>query len=863
LRTNNLLVGVAFAALLIPGAAFAQSTGTIEFEKDVVVTGAKSGDLAGTIIPDSPKTKVGLTNAFLSHETAGQSVLESINNLPGVSFTNNDPYGSSGGTLTVRGFDASRIALTLDGVPLNDTGNYAIYSSQQLDPELIDQVNVILGSTDIDSPTASASGSTINYTSVTPTDQFGARVSGSVGDLNMMRIFGMVNTGVFTPWGTKAWFSASNQNYNVVYASQGKIKKDQYNFKVYQPFGNDGDFISVAGSYNSSRNNNTPDFYIDSAPRTKAGRDYTVARCQTDVPQAGVADTPNACGTDYTASYNPSNTATLRVASSFHLAPNLVLSVDPTYWYTKANGGSSAVTAYEGTGAGGLTGYVVGANGSAGYYFGRDLNGDGDTLDTPACTVFNANGSCKTYSANGVKLYAPSHTQTNRILVLNSLLWTPSTDQTLRLSYTYDHARHRQTGELSTLQADGFSTAYFPIDDPLLAANGTVLEKRNRKSYVDLNEVSGEYRGKFLNERLTINLGVSGKFFRRDLTNYCFTTTATGGVNCVAGDASANAAYAALHPYSYNATTSAVTGYATPQTRDFSYNRVLPSAGLTYKFDNGIAIYGSYSEGIQVPGTDNLYASFFSPAGVQNAKPEITQNFDAGVRFRSSKVQLQAGPWYTIFTNRLASSYDPIQDITIYRNLGTVHKYGFDGSVTYRPVQQLSLYAFGSYLKSKILNNVVTGECTAANVTAGASAGVGTCTSAGQSIYGLTAGKRESGAPTYTLGGRAQIDLRPVTLGGEIKRTGASYLNDQNLVLIYNGVNYGKVTKGYTVVNLDARVTMGWAGLNDKTFLQLNVTNLFDVLYINHASSGIAATNDPFVYISPPRTVSATLNVQF
>ena len=41
-----------------------------------------------------------------------------------------------------------------------------------------------------------------------------------------------------------------------------------------------------------------------------------------------------------------------------------------------------------------------------------------------------------------------------------------------------------------------------------------------------------------------------------------------------------------------------------------------------------------------------------------------------------------------------------------------------------------------------------------AQVTAGASTGVGTCTSVGQPIFvnGLTAGKREAGSPTYTMG---------------------------------------------------------------------------------------------------------------
>ncbi|MFX8852511.1 hypothetical protein ABTM75_19430, partial [Acinetobacter baumannii] len=88
--------------------------------------------------------------------------------------------------------------------------------------------------------------------------------------------------------------------------------------------------------------------------------------------------------------YNPSNTGNLRMSSRFTLADGLVLTVDPSFQYTKANGGGT-VTAKEGTttlnGVAGLTGFAGGN-----YSFGRDLNGDGDLLDT-------------------VRLLAPSHTE--------------------------------------------------------------------------------------------------------------------------------------------------------------------------------------------------------------------------------------------------------------------------------------------------------------------------------------------------------------------------------------------------------------------------------------------------------------------
>src|SRR3546814_7727071 len=166
-------------------------------------------------------------------------------------------------------------------------------------------------------------------------------------------------------------------------------------------------------------------------------------------------------------------------------------------------------------------------------------------------------------------------------------------------------------------------------------------------------------------------------------------------------------------------------------------------------------MFANYSKGLQVPGTDNLYNSFFFAPGTDAAhpNPETTDNFDAGVRYTSSKVQAQISGWYTIFNNRLASAYDPVTDRTIYRNLGRVDKYGIDGSIAYTPIPEVQLYVFGSYLKSKIKDNVL----------------VDTDTS-GNPIYAMTAGKRESGAPVYSFGGRASGRLGPLELGIQAKR---------------------------------------------------------------------------------------------
>lgn len=217
-------IAIGMTALASP--AFAQSTGSVEFEKEIVVTGTRgTQQVAGVASPDTPKARAVLTQETIQRQNPGQTILDTINLIPGVSFQNNDAYGSAGGTLSIRGFDASRISLTFDGVPLNDSGNYAIYSNQQLDPEIISEVNVNLGTTDVDSPTASAVGGTVNYRSKTPDHDLGLLVSGSLGEYNFRRGFVKVETGDLTASGTRAWFSASTAKNDNPFNNYGKVNK--------------------------------------------------------------------------------------------------------------------------------------------------------------------------------------------------------------------------------------------------------------------------------------------------------------------------------------------------------------------------------------------------------------------------------------------------------------------------------------------------------------------------------------------------------------------------------------------------------------------------------------------------------------
>lgn len=861
-------------AAILPSAAFAQSTGTIETEKSaIVITGSRAQKgTDGVVIQDSTKAKGLITQEFIAKQTPGQTVLNTINYIPGVNFTQTDPYGSSGGNLRIRGFDGNRVSVTFDGVPLNDSGNYAVYSNQQLDPELVEQVNVNLGATDVDSPTASAAGGTVNIRSLIPTDQPGVFADTSYGTFDFQRIFGIVNTGRFTSFGTKAWIAGSRNTYNH-WRGQGRIKKFQVNGKVYQPIGNNGDFVSLAGHYNQNRNNNYNNPTLTDLS-TLFGPDVVPASSSTVIPAnlpilvgldsrdlrwnrvdnfayssncgvrkatPGVKDTdPSACTSYLGTQINPSNTGNLRGQSRFTLADGLILTVDPTYQYVLADGGSQSTLLSEKDPL--LTQGVAGSTGV-------DLNGDGDFLDT-------------------VLVGRPSITNTRRYTVISSLVWHMNPSNTFRVAYTYDRAHHRQTGEYSRLDNNfNIVNPFFGRNGaPIITAAGTPLQNRDRTSIALLNQVSGQYIGRFFDSRLRVELGVRSPYFTRDLDQHCYTpVTGSGFPVCIANPTNATISATSTTKYVVvpNSTDPRTVGsnalYA-PFKATYKYHKVLPNVGATFAVNNGLSIFASYAKGFSAPRTDNLYRSPF--IGV---RPETTDSFDLGARYITGPLQAQGTLWKIRYKNRIVTSFDPDTNLSIDRNVGKVSSWGFDGGLGYRANPHVNLIGLLSYTNAKLKDDVIIG--TVAYNTAKPPVispyefycgPVPTTGTANVQICGHTNGKFVVETPKWQYGGRAEFKFNPLTVGIQAKHVGPRWATDVNDVKV----------KGYTTVDLDARLGLDtYFPQMKKSYLQLNVINLLNERYFGNLSTQIIAygpgQSSPRFTPAAPRAITGTLAVGF
>ncbi len=793
--SKKFLSGAALTALTLAmgaGVANAQSTGSQVFEEseEIVVTGTRGqNSIAGVITGQTvPRARSTVTDEYIATQPPGGTILESLNLVPGVTFTNNDAYGSSGGSINIRGFDGARISLQFDGAQLNDTGNYAVYSNQQLDSELISQATVNLGATEVDSPTASATGGTVNYISRMPSDEFGGILQYGYGSFDFNRAFGLVDLGTFGPFDTRAWASASSTDYDHFLGNFGGIEKRQFNARVYQAFGGD-DFISVAFHFNQNRNNFIRSYSVDTF--NAVGMDSylgNVSTCQNlQTAVNGVADVARTCNNVGPLSTNPSDTGNIRIQSRFSLTPNLTLTVDPTFQYVLANGGSTLD--YVENATGGTLSNRVDAN--------ADLNGDGDLLDR-------------------VRLFQPNTTTTQRYSVQSSLIWDVNDDQRVRLNYTYDWGRHRQTGGVSRINSDSTPAdvfgANFGYADGLPDGNGVPIRRRDRMSYASLSQLSLEYRGSFLEDRLTLTAGLRAPILTRELNNRCYQGLDFNGNNPICTTSAEQIAVIGVNPEVQ----------APFEGAEVEYEEVLPNVGVAYRLTDTQQIFASYAEGLSAPRTDDLYGRRLDT--LDAVQPETSQAFDIGYRYNSGNLIASATAWYNSFQDRIERTFDLDTGDTGSFNVGDIDLWGADFELGYAATDNLTLIGTASFKDSEI----------------------------GADIGGNpTEGNRLYDTPEWTFAARAEYTVGNFDLGVQARHVGERFTNLVN----------DETTPDYTVVDANLRWNFGRLIDAEGAYLQINVVNLFDEEYLGVISTDI--TGNRTAQIGAPRTILATIRTEF
>ncbi|MDE2081436.1 MAG: TonB-dependent receptor [Burkholderiales bacterium] len=648
-------IGLALLTLGTPGgSAWAQQATDIG---KVTVTG--EGDKLGNgllIDEDTAKAKSTVTKAQIDKSRGSSNPYQLLSMLPGVNAGSYDATGLFGGNLRVRGFNSDQIGFTINGAPVNDSGNFAVYPQEYTDSENLCELFVTQGSTDTEAPHVGASGGNIGMTTCSPKDKAGGRFALGAGQLNYSRVFVRGDTGLIGAF--KGFLSASKTQAHK-WKGPGKADRDHIDAGVEYKLGNTT--FSASLLWNKAVNNNIRSLTLAQLAAEGYYADFSANLPTLKTPTPGVADVDNlGAGATYYYGYslNPFENYLITSKASIQFTPAVRLDIAPYFWYGYGTGGNEGFTVRESAPSGSLLHTGV-----------ADINGDGDRLDTVA--TFNG-----------------GLTQTNRPGVNATLSWTLD-NQRILAGLWFERARHRQTSPASIINRDGTVGDIWENNPAVLVKynDGSFYQFRNVLTISTAQSAFVQDSIDLLDSKLTVVPGVSWRSIKRDFTNY--------------PSSGAGAFYQLSRTYSEVLPSLRASYQFTPETQGFvsvAKNAKAPGNFEYFGLANGI----TYTNGV------GSYTSL-SPLTV---KQETSVNLDVGARYRNELFKASATAFLVKFKDRIARSYDPLTATSHDYNVGSSTMKGLELEVGTVPVLGFSAYASATYTKSTIDTDLPSGATT-------------------------------------------------------------------------------------------------------------------------------------------------------
>ena len=218
----------------------------------IVVT-AKPRDSAGIARP-AEGGAYSLTKSDYADVMTGTSALALVKNLPGVTFTSTDAYGLdlSDGFLLVRGFRQNEVAITFEGIPLNDGTYGSVTGTAPLNIGVtgdIGSVQISPGSAHVNTFSNSVNGGEVLYALVDPKLSPSLDAVLGYGSNNTILMSATAHTGQIGTSGPRALVGVERIAKDK-YTSRGTQEALRANIKLVQdvPWGDFTAFFSFAKS---------------------------------------------------------------------------------------------------------------------------------------------------------------------------------------------------------------------------------------------------------------------------------------------------------------------------------------------------------------------------------------------------------------------------------------------------------------------------------------------------------------------------------------------------------------------------------------------------------------------------------------
>ncbi|UTH74400.1 TonB-dependent receptor [Chromobacterium sp. IIBBL 290-4] len=653
MKHNFYLQPLAFAVLVALGSPAAQADDG-QLEK-VTITGA--GDKLGVGLlqqQDGARARSDVNKAALEKQSPTSNIYQGINMLPGVNASSQDNSGMFGGALTIRGFNSDQIGVTINGVPVNDSGSYAVYPQEFVDLENLCQGSVTQGSSDTDAPHMGASGGNMSFVTCDPEKERRVRIAQSLGSNSLQRTYIRGDTGLFADGKARAFMSYSHSEVDK-WKGAGGMKRDHIDTGVRYDFS--GGYINASVLYNRQLGNAFGTPTLQQLQQTGYNFDNSTSFAPGHLPpqfgttQKETGPTP----AYYQLQQNPFENVIAKVDAVLKLSADTRIKIQPYFWYGYGGGTSQQTQAENG-----FLNPATHTNTAS-----KDLNGDGDTLDTIV-----VNGSSITRTRR------PGITITMEQSLGNHLL---------QAGVWYERAQHIQTGQESLTNADGSPSDPWMRSNLLTRPDGSLYQYRDWETISTATQLFAIGTFNFLDDRLSFNAGLRTPQIKRDFTNHA-------NEGC-----SGKTACPAAYDYTINKT----------------YRETLPSFGARYfltpkqqMFFNITKNYRAVPNYAYSGSNGNVQVINGQVVLVNDVQPETSVNTDLGYRWQGDLLTFSGSLFNVDFRNRQASSYDPITQKSVNINAGDVHTWGGELELGTVPVKGWSAYASLTSNHSEIKNNL-------------------------------------------------------------------------------------------------------------------------------------------------------------
>ncbi|MFN4175674.1 TonB-dependent receptor [Phenylobacterium sp.] len=715
----------------------------------------------------------------LALEMPGASPLKLVDKLPNVNLQSADPFGSYewSARISIRSFNQSQLGFTLDDVPLGDMtyGNHnGLHISRAIAGENVGSVELAQGAGALDTASANNLGGSLKYVSRAPSAEFGGQVAATAGSDNTYRGFVRLDSGEL-PTGLRSYVSYS---YNTAdkWKGDGKQKHQQVNFKAVQPIGEG----SLTGWLNWSkrRENDYQDMSLAMLDRLGSNWDNISGDWDLIVRIAEIANNRGETGV---------TPAHPELGTTY---PAPIVSADDAYYN-----------------AAGLRDDLIGAV----------------TLDLPVAEVFKFRATLYGHNDEGQGLwgtpYVPSPNYGQAGATTND---APISIRTTE----YDLSRYGLVGS-GTLElgAHSINAGVWYEDNEFNQARRYYGLNRSapQRSFLDMQ--SNPFRTDWEYDFST----TTWQFHIQDTWTVTEALTLNAGFKSLSVENEGRTVFARTASLEKNGTIKAEKNF-------------LPQAGVRYELNPDSELFAAYSRNMRAfpsSGTSGPFSS--TKAGFDairdNLKPEISDTFEAGWRFRTGDFQGVLAAYHVKFKDRLFSvpvGSGIVGNPSALSNVGGVTAKGFEAVGTWNFAENWSLFGSYAYNDSTYDDDTFDGN---------------------GALVARTAGKTTVDTPKHLLKGELGYDD-----GAFFGRVSVSHLSKR-----YFTYENDQSVPSQTVADLAVGYRFSGSPMLEGLEAQVNVSNLFDEDYISTINSnGFPLRGDSQTLLpGAPRQVFFTLRKSF